>query len=311
MRLYSAGMVTTGRAAVFTLTLLACSTVPAWAQNPATTSGGPPSATHVTPNAEMETIEVIGRREALRREVQSFVSDLTQSDGEFVGRWNRPVCIWVSGPPAGQVAMLRSRIATVARSAGVPLDDGDACQANYFVFVTVAPDELLTRLRERHPRFLGDGSPSAQRSFLGSTQPVRAWYESRLLNADGTAPIENPNKADQFRLENSSIASGIAENTASVVIVVDARKSGAVSAGQLADYVSMLGFAQIAPELEIASRRTILSLFEDGTDPAPSQLTSWDLAFLKALYETDQANKEHRRLIVTSMTRDLERQAGK
>jgi hypothetical protein len=177
---------------------------------------------------------------------------------------------------------------------------------------TIAPDELLARLRERYPRFLVAGSPSAQRSFLGSTRPVRAWYESRLLNADGTPPIEDPNKADQFRLENSRIASGVAENTASVVIVVDARKSGAVSAGQLADYVSMVGFAQIGPELEFSSRRTILSLFDKASaDPAPSQLTDWDLAFLKALYETDQANKEHRRLIVSSMTRDLERRARK
>jgi hypothetical protein len=282
------------------------------AQDAAVSSDAPSTASAFTSDAELETIEVVARREALRKEVQSFVADLTRSDGEFVGRWNRPVCLWMSGLPAGHAAFMRARIAALASSAGVPFDPADDCQANLFVFVTAEPDELLAQLRKRNPRLLGVGSPSAQQLFLSSQQAVRAWYDSRLLNADGTSPIEEFNKPPQFRLENSKIVGGVAENMASVMIIVDSTKMAAVSIGQLADYLCMVGFAQIEPRTNVAGRRTILSLFETANSRhAPAQLTDWDMAFLKALYATEQANKDHRGLIATSMVRELEIQAGR
>jgi hypothetical protein len=213
--------------------------------------------------------------------------------------------------PAEQVASVRSRIAAVASSTGAPFGAADACDANLFVFVTAEPDALLALLRKRNSRLFSGGSPSARRSLVNPEQPVRVWYVSRLLNTDGTSPVEQPNKAPQFRLENSRIVGGVAENMSSVVIVVDAKKASAVSVGQLADYVSMVGFAQVEPGTSVAGRRTILSLFDTAdSNPAPSELTDWDVAFLKALYGTDQANEEHRSLIAASMTRELARQAG-
>ncbi len=40
----------------------------------------------------METVEVTASREKIRREIQTFVHQLTRLEGEFVGRWGL-VCL--------------------------------------------------------------------------------------------------------------------------------------------------------------------------------------------------------------------------
>ena len=45
-------------------------------------------------NESLETVEVQGSREAVRRDVQTFVSSVTRLDGELVGRWSNYVARW-------------------------------------------------------------------------------------------------------------------------------------------------------------------------------------------------------------------------
>jgi hypothetical protein len=60
--------------------------------------------------------------------------------------------------------------------------------------------------------------------------------------------------------------------------------------GQLADYVAMVGLAQIRLEANTGTAPTILGLFRD-TQPQLPGLSPWDQAFLRSLYTTDQASK--------------------
>jgi hypothetical protein len=75
----------------------------------------------------------------------------------------------------------------------------------------------------------------------------------------------------------------------SVIIVVDGRQTTEINMGQLADYIAMMGLAQIRVQADTGTAPSILHLFQ-GSDPQPLGLSPWDEAFLHSLYTTDQSS---------------------
>jgi hypothetical protein len=73
-------------------------------------------------------------------------------------------------------------------------------------------------------------------------------------------------------------------------VVVDLGHIKDVNDGQLADYISMVGFAQIRRKPELGDAPTILRLFAESDVARPQGLSSWDQAFLKSLYGEDSGN---------------------
>jgi hypothetical protein len=59
--------------------------------------------------------------------------------------------------------------------------------------------------------------------------------------------------------------------------------------GQLADYIAMVGLAQIRAKADTGTAPSILRLFRE-TDPLPQGLSPWDEAFLHSLYATSQSS---------------------
>ena len=89
-----------------------------------------------------------------------------------------------------------------------------------------------------------------------------------------------------------------------MLIIVDTRRIDGLKIGALADYTAMLGLAKINLDADVSGDDSVLRLFMGPTGAALSQLGTWDTAFLKALYSTDQANRMQRHSIVDSMMRD-------
>ena len=251
----------------------------------ATVDGQPGTA------APVETVEVTEQREALRKEVHAFVSDLTQSDGEFVARWNKPVCLWVSGLPAEQAEFVRKRMEGVATVVGVPFNGARDCDANLYVFFTMDPSELLTQLRKRNSRLFASGSAAELQALKTSDKPVRAWTTSAHFNSDGTPPIEKPNKVPEFRLVDSNLQGSVVEGMSSVVVVVDAARPRRQASLSWPITLTMVSFARIDPRRGLVGAVTILNLFQlDPSRQAPAEMSAWDRAFLTGLYRTNQAD---------------------
>jgi hypothetical protein len=106
--------------------------------------------------------------------------------------------------------------------------------------------------------------------------------------------------------EMSRISGGVMEMMDYVIIVIDANKTGHTTVGALADYVAMITLAQINPDAETAGAPTILNLFSEGAAQQPTQLTSWDLAYLRGLYEssdTPRTTRQQEGQIVRRMMR--------
>ena len=82
---------------------------------------------------------------------------------------------------------------------------------------------------------------------------------------------------------------GAVQELTSVIIVVDGRQTTKINMGQLADYIAMIGLAQIRVQADTGTAPSILHLFQ-GSDPQPLGLSPWDEAFLHSLYTTDQSS---------------------
>jgi hypothetical protein len=92
-----------------------------------------------------------------------------------------------------------------------------------------------------------------------------------------------------------------------VFVVVDESRLKGVTRGQLADYLGMVGLAQVKPGARLGDAPTILRLFEGTPEQASPGMTSWDEVFLKAFYTTPQQAKLQRNFIAKDMVHAVPR----
>jgi hypothetical protein len=76
----------------------------------------------------------------------------------------------------------------------------------------------------------------------------------------------------------------IHESLLMTMIVVDARLAAGSPFVSLGDYLAMVALTQVDPATRLESVPTILSLFSER--PTATEMSAWDLDYLKALYET-------------------------
>ncbi len=145
-------------------------------------------------------------------------------------------------------------------------------------------------------------------------------YEGQRMGGDGEFQLSEAQQAALQRQEQASeqvssgtrvrevsrVRGGVMEMMDYVIIVIDANQTNRTTVGALADYIAMVTLAQINPEAETAAAPTILNLFAEGTSQHPTELTSWDLAYLRGLYEssdTPRSTRQQEGQIVRRMMR--------
>jgi hypothetical protein len=301
---------------VATLAILAATG--AWAAaDQAPSSGQASSPTSGTAGALTE-VTVTGKRAELEPRVSAFVNHIAErANGEGFARWVKPVCPLVSGLPSQEGEFVLERVSEIARAAGVPLA-GEHCRPNLYILVTADPKALLEGMEKRNRAFtFGRGAPSDVDEFIATPRAVRVWYNSTERAPEGAlfvdeAPISQvggliPGLSPSYNLwaQASHLTSNAIATFSHLFVVVDQTRLHAVSRGQLADYVGMVGLAQIKPAARLGDAPTILRLFDGTPQAAPPALSDWDLAFLKSLYGTEQKLKLQREQIARSMVREI------
>jgi hypothetical protein len=106
--------------------------------------------------------------------------------------------------------------------------------------------------------------------------------------------------------EASRIVNNVVYAFSTVVLIADGKRLAGVTLKQFADYVAMVGLAQIRPDARLGDVPTILKLFNGTPETAPSSMTDWDGAFLKSLYGTEQRYTQQRTQVAKTMKRQLE-----
>ncbi len=285
-------------AAVAALSLL-------WTARPAAGEAQPPD-----PRADLSTITVEAERDraVMEHQVKTFVSAIAVAPfQESLARWRTPVCPLVAGLPRDHGEFILERISRIVEAAGAPLAK-EQCRGNFYVIVTADPEALLNAWRKRNTNIFGDEGGTKIRHFLHASGPIRVWYNANVEAADGSpltvdsqamtasglsngsgsafAGIPNNTHALGFRLEHDEV-----RDLSSVIVMVDSRRAKGVSFGQLADYVAMVGLAEVRLDANVGDAPTILHLFSSSGNAAAPGLSAWDQAFLKALYHTEQTDK--------------------
>lgn len=146
----------------------------------ATTRGAPADEPIVLPDVIVEA-----SRLKLRQRIDAFVDDVTRrGDGESPPLWYARVCPLVAGLSRTQGNAVLERVTRIALDAGIEVA-AEGCRPNLYLVFAADPPALLQAWRRRD-RSLFAGAPRAQiDTFLASERPVRAWYRTGRIGADG------------------------------------------------------------------------------------------------------------------------------
>ena len=284
-----------------------------------------------------QEVTVTARRAKLELKVRTFVDEISTMQqgaggshwaGEGLARWRAPVCPSVTGLPRQAGEFVLERFSDIGRSAGVPLA-GEHCRPNLFVFLTGNPQRLLKAMARRNRAVtFGKASPLAIDDFIATDQAVKVWYDTDPATPDNATVARggpNPSVTDRVGTGAGALAQApgdVAPMTSDwerashltatlvwtfsyVYVIVDRTRMHAVTLGQLADYVGMLGLAELKPSARFGDAPTILKLFGAAPQEAPAGMTDWDRAYLKSLYATEQSSNVQRALITQAMLREI------
>jgi hypothetical protein len=234
---------------------------------------------------ESITVQAQRDREKLEHDVNVFVSTaIAQSRyDESIERWTyRSVCPLVAGVSKELGEFVLARVSAIARTAGAPLG-AEKCKPNFFVIISPDdPKPRLTRLTHKNGGQLFNYETGEElKKFVEISRPVRVWYNVGATSIDGASmmselvdtgsehaktfnnsrgpePISNTLPSIYGSRTNASL---VTRDILSVIIVVDVKKVTDINIGQLADYVGVIGLAQITLDKDLGDAPTILSIF--------------------------------------------------
>ena len=218
-----------------------------------------------------------------------------RSDREPV-RWDRGVCVGVSGLSAQSAQFVVDRVSQ--RAAAVGLRAGaPGCEPNVIILVTDDPDGVARGVSNRR-EFVSSGSSRSQSrqelaAFLETDRAVRWWYIWQAVGEGGqvvSSDDRNRNIPELRVPDRGRVASrhNTRQAFTHAIIIVDSAQVTGVQMNALADYIAMAALAQMSPTQSSDGQPTIMTLFNDvnaGRTP-PTEMTSWDQARLQSLYET-------------------------
>jgi hypothetical protein len=243
---------------------------------------------------ETVTIEAQRQRQLIEHQISTFVSAITTPiRGKALLRWHRPVCPAVVGLTNAQGEFMLARLSQAVTDTGAPLAPED-CAPNFLVVATQQPEALLQKWWGRNPRlFNTDHGIGGMKRFLAGKTPIRAWYNAELGCEEGASRVRGGKTYQPAHCAGGLISGGSkltydeVRAITSVIVVVDLEKVPELTIGQVTDYATLIGLAQIREDADPGPAPTILHLFANSGGALPDGLSSWDRDFLKALYDTD------------------------
>ena len=253
----------------------------------------PPASESGKSDLETVTISAQQRQELIEQQISKFVSSITLSArDESLARWWVPICPLVAGMSREGGEFVLARLSEVAREAGAPLAP-EKCAPNFLVILTSEPDLLLKKFWARYPRLFNDERGiGGIHHFVNTHRPVRVWYNatSGCVDPQTSYAVDGGKTYPSCTQGGSRLTWESVRKITLAIVVADTGLVKDLSVGQLADYIAMVGMAQIRESAKPGDAPTILRLFSESGAARPVGLSRWDQAFLKSLYATDPAN---------------------
>ena len=273
----------------------------------------------VASHAKLPKVTIQAPRE-LRAKVDRFVTSVAiQPWGDSLYRWTRPICPLVAGLPKTQGEFVLARISKTATDAHAPLAGRD-CRPNLFVVGVDGDPSPFLKTWWAHARQLYSFRTQrieAVQHFIDSTRPIRVWYNTYVGcndDAAATSTLAYVIMAGVYHAQQSPMGCGstlgsrivsmsTGSDISSAMIVVDGRQMKNVNLGQMADYIALVGLADVRVDADSTPVPSILELFGHGEPP--QGLTRWDRALLYSLYNTSHRSTLELPEMEISMTRHM------
>ncbi len=268
-------------------------------------SQAPPEGPSTLPGVLVES-----PRAVLEQRVKIFVREVTEtsgfSDHESLVRWNVPICFLAVGYGEEDGKTVSARLAQIASAAGAPLAR-QPCRANFVIVATSEPDRVLAAWYAKNSQLFGGAARSQIQRFLSGsrTRPVRVWRNidrGRIATMRFGHFVASNNHAESSPFVRNAILGFF-----SVFAIIDTARARDLKLDQSSDYVAMAGLSNVDLDADFGSVSSILRLFAAPGGTQPPGLGSWDAAFLKALYQSDQTSRNQRFEIIQRMVSDLSR----
>lgn len=271
-----------------------------------------------TTNTPLPQIDVRARRE-LERGVDSYIFRVTRvsvgDDDRPVALWKTPICPVVAGLPHDVGQALFDHFTDTLDSLGRPRGN-EGCRPNFFIIVASRPEARLRAWWHLHPSTFSHSADGTEK-FLGSSAPVRVWYNSRDGDLDGITALAGsailagdplagvPTFQEHGNGLNTRTTFRVVPTLVNVVAVVDVEKVDGIGVAALAEYIAMAGLTKVNLDANYRDSPTILRLFSGVENERPQALSSWDRSFLDALYKTEQTSRLQRVAVVKRMVATL------
>ena len=261
------------------------------------------------PAAQLDTVTVTGlkREQIFKERINDYVSSvMVRSHTESLARWQGPICPYVTGAAPDQNEYIRSQIIQVAKDAGAIPATPD-CATNLVVVLSADPEQLLRDWWSReHRLFSKDRGVRGAERFIQEGEAIRAWYNTCSVSPEWVKSGANKNT---LPCNTGSLGTRLSweavRSIYSVIVVVDLARIESLKVGQVADYVAMIGLAQVKRGPQLEKLPTILRLFAAADTARPRELSSWDKTFLRSLYGTQSENVRQFSQILSDMGQAL------
>lgn len=215
------------------------------------------------------------------------------ADGH-IARWNRAICPRVTGLRDELNGYIGQTVTAIAEAVGVR-SGGAGCDANIVIVFLREPTEFVTTLRRQRPAHLASLDIRERDALAASGAPARSWSVNEFRTRDGRAVVQNDgNNMDSDLILGGSqgrasrISNELRADFSTVYLLIDLDQLQGVTMQQLSAFVAMQALTAADISAPIRPERTILNLFRPGV-AAPADITDWDIAYLRALYETEAA----------------------
>ena len=227
--------------------------------------------------------------------VRSYAQSSTDPNG--IARWGDPLCIQVAGVAPNQAALVRARVAQVARAAGVSALDPGCRIANVQIVFTTEPQRVLDHEAARRGWDVGVAARNgwllgrAVKDSRIVTQPIEVWYRAVVADDRGAGVIPSPTAFDNWEVIpsptafddcNTRIACPLKDMFQFILVVVDLGRVQDRSPAVLADFVAMAALSQPRWLDRCNTLPSVTDLFAGacpGRGP-PTGLTAADAAYL-------------------------------
>jgi hypothetical protein len=290
---------------------------------PATAGAPDPAADRAAPSAAQDEEEIIVTHERDQRDaIATYVEAVTVESGGQIAKFSAPVCPLSLGLPPGHDEVIETRIRQIADHLRIG-SGGSGCRPNLIVIVAEEGGDFVHQLRREHPEIFAALELRELRRIMRLAGPVRTWQVIEPRGADGRPMerisfIESPGGpprpiARGFQLTGvmpSITQRSTRQDLVYAFVVFDLDALEGLTLLQISDYAAMRALARTAAPAASPAGRSILTLFADRESGnfGANELTSWDAAYLRALYRTGNTLTAHqqRSNVARAMRRDMQ-----